>query len=305
MDIRRIEAFSKVFEYRSFSKAGKALFLSQPTISAHVATLEQELDILLFDRIGRTVVPTKAGEVLYRHAKKIFEASELAISELRKLQDRITGRLDIGGSTIPANYIMPDILARFWQAYPEVIMDLRIGDSEDIVTQVRENALMLGVVGARFDAPDLHFEPIVSDSLVLVMTSEIHARYQSLGTEQLLRTLPWIMREEGSGTRLAMAASLAKFDIDIHSLQTVIMVRNAGAVAKCLAAGMGAAITSAVTVAGELASGALIAVTLPELQMERSFYVVHNKKRSLFPAALKLIEFLKSNSPEAATRTES
>jgi len=177
MDIRRIEAFSKVFEYRSFSKAGKALFLSQPTISAHVAALEQELDVLLFDRIGRTVVPTKAGEVLYRHAKKIFEASELAISELRKMQDRITGRLDIGGSTIPANYIMPDILARFWQTFPEVVMDLRIGDSEDIVTQVRENALMLGVVGARFDGSDLHFEPVVSDSLVLVMTPDIYTRH--------------------------------------------------------------------------------------------------------------------------------
>jgi len=113
------------------------------------------------------------------------------------------------------------------------------------------------------------------------------------------------MREDGSGTRLAMAASLAKFDIDIHSLRTVIVVRNAGAVAKCLAAGMGAAITSAVTVAEELASGVLVAVHLPELQMERSFYVVYNKKRSLFPAALKLIEFLKSNSYDVATRTRS
>ena len=91
MDIRKIEAFSKVYEHSSFSKAGKALYLSQPTISAHVASLEQELEVQLFDRIGRSVVPTKAGEVLYRHAQKIFEASELAISELRKLQDRITG----------------------------------------------------------------------------------------------------------------------------------------------------------------------------------------------------------------------
>jgi len=305
MDIRKIEAFSKVYEHSSFSKAGKALYLSQPTISAHVASLEQELEIQLFDRIGRSVVPTKAGEVLYSHARKIFEASELAISELRKLQDRITGKLDIGGSTIPANYILPEILAKFWKKYPEVVMDLRIGDSEDIVTQVRENALMLGVVGAIFDSPDLHFEKIASDSLVLVMTPELYAAHQGLAVEDLLQALPWVMREEGSGTRVAMSESLSRFGLDINALRGVIIVRNAGAMAKCLAAGMGASITSAVTVHDELASGALVAVDLPGLQLERSFYVVFNKKRSLFPAATKLIEFLKSNVQNIPMRSKS
>jgi DNA-binding transcriptional LysR family regulator len=265
MDIRKIEAFSKVYENRSFSKAGKALYLSQPTISAHVAALEQELEVQLFDRIGRTVVPTKAGDVLYRHATRIFEASELAISEIRKLQDRITGHLDIGGSTIPANYILPPLLARFWQEYPEVVMDLRVGDSEEIVSQVRDNALMLGVVGGRYDAAELHFEPVVGDSLVLVMTPEIRARYIHLGTEELLRSIPWVMREEGSGTRKAMAASLAGLGIDITTLRTVILVRNAGAMARCLSAGMGAAITSRVTVSQELESGNLVTLDLPEL----------------------------------------
>lgn len=304
MDIRKIEAFSKVYENRSFSRAGKELYLSQPTISAHVAALEQELEVQLFDRIGRTVVPTKAGDVLYQHAKRIFEASELAISEIRKLQDRITGKLNIGGSTIPANYILPPLLARFWQTYPEVIMDLHIGDTEDIVSRVRDNALMLGVVGGHFEAPDLHFEPIATDSLMLVMTPALKERYAHLGAEELLRSLPWVMREEGSGTRMAMAASLAGFSIDVNSLRTVMMVRNAGAMARCLSAGMGAAITSAITVAPELRSGQLVSVDLPGLQMKRSFYVVFNTRRSLFPAALKLIEYLKNNA-ENQVRTQS
>lgn len=304
MDIRKIEAFAKVYENRSFSRAGKALYLSQPTISAHVAALEQELEVQLFDRIGRTVVPTKAGDVLYQHARRIFEASELALSEIRKLQDRITGKLDLGGSTIPANYILPPLLARFWQSYPEVVMDLRIGDSEDIVGRVRDNELMLGIVGARFDACELHFEPIVTDSLVLVMTPELKARFGHLETAELLRSLPWVMREEGSGTRMAMAAALAGFSIDIGALRTVMMVRNAGAMARCLAAGMGAAITSAVTVEPDLRSGALIALDVPGLCMERNFFVVFNTRRSLFPAAVKLIEFLKTNA-ETQVRMQS
>jgi LysR family transcriptional regulator, transcriptional activator of the cysJI operon len=303
MDIRKIEAFAKVYEHCSFSKAGKSLYLSQPTISAHVASLEQELEVQLFDRIGRSVVPTKAGEVLYGHARKIFEASELAISELRKLQDRITGKLDIGGSTIPANFIMPEILAKFWTTYPEVIMDLRIGDSEDIVTQVRDNTLMLGVVGAVFESPELQFEKIASDSLVLTMTPKLYEAHRHLPVEELLRALPWVLREEGSGTRVAMAESLSTFGIDIHSLRAVIIVRNAGAMSRCLSAGMGASITSAITVQGELDSGTLIAVELPGLRLDRSFHVVYNKKRSLFPAAIKLIEFLKTNAPLISERT--
>jgi DNA-binding transcriptional LysR family regulator len=303
MDIRKIEAFAKVYEHCSFSKAGKSLYLSQPTISAHVASLEQELEVQLFDRIGRSVVPTKAGEVLYEHARKIFEASELAISELRKLQDRITGKLDIGGSTIPANFIMPEILAKFWTKYPEVMMDLRIGDSEDIVSQVRDNTLMLGVVGAVFESPELQFDTIASDSLVLTMSPRLYESHRHLSVEDLLRALPWVLREEGSGTRVAMAESLSKFGIDIHSLRAVIMVRNAGAMSRCLSAGMGASITSAITVQGELDSGTLVAVELPGLRMDRSFHVVYNKKRSLFPAAIKLIEFLKANAPQISERS--
>ncbi len=295
MDIRKIEAFSKVFEHASFSKAAKSLFLSQPTISAHVASLEEELEVALFDRIGRTVVPTKAGEILYQHARKIFEASELAINEIRKLHDRVTGRLEIGGSSIPANYIMPAYLAQFWQMYPEVVMNLHIGDSEEIASLVRENVLMLGVVGGIFPGTDLVYEPIARDELVLVMAPKIYIQYQHLDPVEMLRKVPWVLREEGSGTRAAMDESLTTLGIDILSLNCVIMVRNAGAVARCLSAGMGAAITSAITVADALAAGHLVAIDIPGLIMERSFFIVFHRKRTLFPAAVKLIEFLKMN----------
>jgi DNA-binding transcriptional LysR family regulator len=295
MDIRKIEAFSKVYEYHSFSKAGKALYLSQPTISAHVASLEQELEVQLFDRIGRTVVPTKAGEILYQHAKKIFEASELALSEIRNLQDRITGKLDLGGSTIPSNYILPKLLASFWKRYPEVMMDLRIGDSEEIIEQVKDNTLMVGVVGGIFDSPDLHFEPIAEDRLVLVMAPALYNEFSHLHGVDFLTQLPWIMREDGSGTKAAMESSLRQAGVIFDMLKCTIVVRNAGAMAQCLAFGMGAAITSYVTVHHHVQSGELCVVDIPDLQMKRFFYVVFNKRRSLFPAALRLIDYLKSN----------
>ncbi|GAB1411078.1 selenium metabolism-associated LysR family transcriptional regulator [Desulfovibrionales bacterium] len=293
MDIRKIQAFAKVYEHASFSKAGKALYLSQPTISAHVASLEQELGLALFDRIGRTVVPTKAGEILYSHALRIFDAADLALSELHTLQDRVTGHLDIGGSTIPANFILPEFLAHFSQEFPEVILDLHVGDSEEIITAVRDNVLMLGVVGAVLDSAELVYEPILQDRLVLVMTPGLYRRFSCSDTAELLRSLPWVMREEGSGTRLAMITGLARLGIDVRDLKSVITVRNAGVMSRCIQAEMGAGITSASTVQSLLEKGLLVAVTVPNLCLERHFYIVYNKRRTLFPAALRLIDFLK------------
>lgn len=295
MDTRKIEAFTKVFEHKSFSKAGKALYLSQPTISAHVSALEKELGVQLFDRIGRTVVPTKAGEILYRHAKNIFESAELAISEIRNLEKRVVGKLDIGASTIAANYIFPKAMAEFYELYPEVTLDLSIGDTEEIVTMVKGNFLMLGLVGGLVASQGLVFLPVLKDSLVLVLARDLYEKYAHLPLPELMQTVPWVMREEGSGTRQAAATWLNKVGLSISGLREAIIVRNAGVMLECVRLGMGAAITSYVTVHSEIEQGNLVSVDTGNRSIERQFYIVYSKKRTLPPAALKLIEYLKRN----------
>lgn len=229
------------------------------------------------------------------HALRIFDAADFALSEIHTLQERITGRLDIGGSTIPANYILPSLLASFWQKFPEVVLDLRVGDSEEIITAVRDNVLMIGIVGSVLDTPELIYEPMLQDTLVLVMTPELKERFAQCDTDAFLRSLPWVMREEGSGTRLAMVSGLAKLGIDVRSLNVTITVRNASVMSRCIQAGMGAAITSALTVQNFLDDGRLVAVDVSGLDLERCFYIVYNKRRTLFPAAVKLIEYLKTH----------
>ncbi|MDY0275268.1 MAG: selenium metabolism-associated LysR family transcriptional regulator [Desulfomicrobium sp.] len=295
MDTRKIEAFTKVFEHNSFSKAGRALFLSQPTISAHVAALEEELGVQLFDRIGRTVVPTKAGEILYHHAKNIFESSELAISEIRKLENRVVGKLDIGASTIPANYLLPKAMAEFYMKYPEVTLDLSIGDTEEIVTMVKGNFLMLGLVGGLVTSQGLIFLPVLKDSLVLVMAHDLYQKYAHLSLHDLMLTVPWVVREEGSGTRQAAGTWLNKVGLSFSGLREAIIVRNAGVLLECVRLGMGAAITSYVTVRSEIKDGSLVSVDIGHNSIERQFYIVYNKKRTLLPAAQKLIKHLQHN----------
>lgn len=295
MDIRKLEAFSKVFEYKSFSKAGKSLYLSQPTISAHVAALEQELGVQLFDRIGRTVIATKAGEILYVHAKKIFEASYLAISDIRNLQNRIVGNLNIGASTIPASYLLPKLISNFWHNYPEVVLDVSIGDTEKIISLVKDNDLMFGVVGEIIEGFELNFDVMMKDVLVLVVSRSLYNKFRHLSLLEMLYAVPWVMREEGSGTRIATAKALSKLGVDMALLNPSVVVRNAVAMSECLRLGMGAGITSYLTVGDDVISGNLISVELGENIMQRNFYLVYNKKRTLIPAAIKLMEYLKNS----------
>ena len=127
MDFRRLEAFSKVYELKSFSKAGTELFLSQPTISAHVSALEKDLGVQLFDRLGRVIMPTPAGEVLYRYAIDAFSCLEKARVEIELLQDRVAGELFVGCSTIPGHFLLPHLIARFSMQYPVNILIMQHG----------------------------------------------------------------------------------------------------------------------------------------------------------------------------------
>ncbi len=295
MDIRRLEAFSKVFETRSFSQAAKELFLSQPTISSHVALLEEELGVLLFDRVGRSVLPTQAAEILYGRSQSIFHLLHMARAEIDLLRHAISGPIILGGSTIPADYILPPLLGTFLRSYPDVRIDLRVGDTKTVIDMVRRGDAMLAMVGSGSDCGDLMFEPVLKDELVLVGTHEYVQRIEP-GVDDLtaVTKLPWVMREPGSGTRQALETALRTRNVDIFDLQVGIQVQNTQAMLGCVLAGLGIAVTSRMVVEPYVQRGELHALTLPALSMSRSFYLVHHTKRELFPATRTLRSFLAS-----------
>ena len=198
MDIRRLEAFKKVYELRSFSRAAQELFLSQPTISAHVSSLEEELGTRLFDRIGKTILPTKTGELLHGYAEQVFALLRQARAEVDLLQHKVSGRLRIGGSTIPADHILPGLLADFTARHPEVTIDLKVGDSALILESLMSGALDFGVVGARDKRPELHFMPILQDELILIAPASFKPSKLEGLTPSQLRDMPWVFRETAS-----------------------------------------------------------------------------------------------------------
>lgn len=294
MDFRKLEAFCRVYEAHSFSKAGELMHLSQPTISAHIAALEEYLGLPLFDRLGRSVLPTHAGDVLYRESGGVFSLLERAEAELALLRNEVAGDLIIGGSTIPANYILPELVARFLAKHAAVRLELRTGDTDQILGLVLDGTLDMAVVG---DAPGqrgLIGEPLVSDDLVVVASPEFW-----LQGEDILQW-PWILREQGSGTLRAFERALVRNGLDPSSLCSRCSVYGTEAAVRVAVAGAGVTVVSARACAQELAQGQLRIVPTTLQHMRRQFYLVWHEARRAFPAATAMKRFLREAGVDAS-----
>jgi DNA-binding transcriptional LysR family regulator len=285
MDIRRLQAFAKVYDLRSFSKAGEEMLLSQPTISAHVMALEEELGTQLFDRLGRTILPTQAGNVLYSYCTAIFSQLDHARADILALSKRVAGELIIGGSTIPAQYIIPRLVARFVGNYPEVRIEVRGGDTSEIIAMVAEGTVHVGIVGAPASQAELVSRPILQDELVLIAPAALAA--SGAATADLkarLLGVPWVMREPGSGTQAALEQALARVDIDVRDLRVMLQVHSSVAILECVEAGLGVAAISRMAAANYLERGGVAILPTEGLAMRRDFYVVQHGRRYMFPA---------------------
>lgn len=302
MDVRKLEAFCKVFECKSFSRAGDLLHLSQPTVSSHVASLEEELSTPLFDRLGRTILPTMAGEILYRHSLEAFSCLEKAKTEIALLNSRIFGRLTFGASTIPANYILPCFLPVYTAVCPDVTISITVGDSTEIAAKVSEGLFSLGVVGANLkeDFHDLEFIHMLEDELAVLCSPDLLAKVEKEETQGIslarLITWPWVCREPGSGTRLAFDKYLSGMGVNPKQMNIILEMDDAQAVIECTRAGLGFSVTSVLAARSFLDSGQLVRLDIGDLKATRNFYCILNSRRYVYPAARKFVDLIKDAS---------
>lgn len=294
MDVRKLEAFCKVYELQSFSKAGEQMYLSQPTISSHVANLEAELGVLLFDRLGRRVLPTQAGEVLYRSAQSIFEDLSRAKAAIEMLRDKVTGELVVGCSTIPAHHIMPQLLAGFSARYPEVSFTVHTSDSAEVTKRVAAGDWPVGIVGQRPEVEGLESRLLLEDDTVVVAASD--APWLPKGDALLdmaqLAELPWVMREKGSGTRRVLERALSEVGLSLQQLNVRCWVDGTCETIAHTLAGVGVSVTSRKASEQLIASGAMVRLNVPVLEGRRRFYLVHHGGRHMFPALKAFVDYV-------------
>jgi DNA-binding transcriptional LysR family regulator len=298
LSFRELEVFCKVVEMESFSKAAEAVYLVQASVSERVASLEKKIGIRLLDRLGRKAVPTAAGELLYKHAILLLEMRETAQSEIEKFLGLEQGEISIGGSTIPGEYILPDLISRFRKKYPHLSVKLTIADSSKIEKQVLEGKLEIGVIGSKSRLPNLLCQQLWEDDLVLaVPAGHPWARRKAVSLKEL-QEVPFILREEGSGTLKIIEAYLHESGAGgTNTLQVAARLGTSTAVKEGIKSGLGLSILSARAIDTEVKAGLLKALKVNELTLSRNFYLVRNKLRIPSPSCQAMHDFLLSETP--------
>ena len=292
MDIRKLDVFCKVVELKSFTRAARAVFLSQPTVSDHVRHLEEELGQKLVDRLGREAEPTPAGRLLYDYASRILRLQQETLEALARFGGRLSGETMIGASTIPATYILPALVGTFRAAHPEVTVSVRISGSHEIARKVLAGEYDLGLVGAMWNERGLDWTELFTDTLVLVARPDHPLAGRGPVTLDDLCGQDYVGREPGSGTRKVIGALLeaaGRRETDLH--QVALFGANE-AVREAVKAGVGVSMLSRRSVAADLAAGTLVEIFLVGVSGERPFYLLRRKNRQLPPSAAALAEDL-------------
>ena len=283
MDLWQLNIFCKVVECKSFTRAGKTVHLSQPTVSSHIRDLENHFGCRLIDRLSKEAVATKAGELLYGYARKILAFSDETEAAMAEFNGKIKGRLIIGGSTIPGTYLLPQIIGAFTKQYPEVTISLIVEDTEKIIEGVLSGNLEMGVVGAESGVKKILQEKLIDDELRLIVPKNHPWARKKTIPLNLLLTEPFIVRENGSGTLAAIQLSLASEGYTIEDLKIVAELGSTEAVRQGIKNKVGVSILSNLAVSEDLKIGSLSAIAVKGLKLKRSFYLTRHKYRSLSP----------------------
>ncbi len=291
MDIHHLRIFVSVFKNKSFSKASEELCLTQPTVSDHVKTLEEELTCRLFDRMGRTIIPTKEADALYPYAVEIIDKADRLREVVGQVKKEVSGELVVGASTIPGTYLMPSLIAAFRKVHPATSFRIIVSDSRDVVEKLLRHELLMGVVGARLSNHQIEYTAFMHDELIAV-ASPLLVKEDVMSLRDLVR-IPMIMREEGSGTRREVEKILEHKGVPPEGIKIAGIFGSTDAVKQAVKAGLGISIVSRFSVADELRHKVLKEIKMSDVHMKRSFYIITHKKRTLPPAYRMFFEHIR------------
>ncbi len=279
MTLRQLEVFLAVARARSFRRAAEALHTSQPAMSQHVRELEGELDVRLFDRLGRAVTLTEAGRLLEEHALHVTAAVAGARRTIDELKGLERGSLVIGASTTPGIYVLPPIVAAFRRRYPGVDVSLRIANSRVIEERIRADEVDLGIVGGHvLRANERCVAAGLLDELFLIVSPRHPWAKRRDVAPRELAAAPLLMREQGSATRQVTERALRQAGIKFTAAMELDHIE---AIKQAVMAGLGVALVSMYAIRGEVATRRLRALRLRGLRVRRHFHVIHNEARTL------------------------
>ena len=293
MDFKQLEAFAAVVDYGSFSEAARRLYLTQPTISAHIRALENELKVKLIIRTTKKLTITTKGYQLYDSAVRILHIRNNLLEDFTGSKKHI---IDLSASTIPSSYLLPELLAGFGKICPDVYFHSLQSDSAEAIQKVIDGSVDLGLVGQYIEKDDCCYIPFCQDSLLIAAPVTPHylkLKEKNATLEELIRE-PMIVREKGSGTKKEMDFFLEKSGITPSDLNVIARMNDLESIKQSIVNGLGISILSARSVQDLAGTKQILIFPLGDTESRRNFYIVYSRNRILKPHVRQFIQFTQS-----------
>jgi DNA-binding transcriptional LysR family regulator len=301
LNLHQLATFQIVAKHCSYVRAAEELHFSQPAVSAQIRQLEEVLGVKLFEQIGRKTYLTEAGEQLRKYSLKIFSVIDETLETMEKLRSPDFGRLRVGADTTVGTYVIPGLLGKFHQSYPDVEISLDVVNRAALVERIMSNQIDIAIVGRVPDDIPVVIEPFIPNELVLVATpfhrlaGRVNVPIQELEKEHFL------LREEGSGTRAALENAFHEAEVPLH---VSMHMGNNSAIKRGVAAGLGIALISRVALDMELEANRLVILDVEGFPIMRQWRIVHLKDKHLSATALTFKAFLLEHADRRLRRKE-
>ncbi|MEZ4599392.1 MAG: selenium metabolism-associated LysR family transcriptional regulator [Syntrophotaleaceae bacterium] len=292
MNLKQLEVFIAVAESGSFSRAADVSFLTQSTVSQHISALEKEFDLKLLDRTGKGALLTEAGKLFLKHARRVTAESREVSQAMNRFRGLEEVTVRIGGSNIPACYVLPPCIPTFRERFPGVFVTVLQGDSKETLERLKRDEVELALVGTRFEEKEVVYTPLVHDRIsLMVPAAHRWSGKPSISIDDLVHE-PLIFRESGSGTARALTDELIKAGYALEHFRTNMCLGSNEAIKQAILSGAGVSFLSEVSVKKECVRGEMVQVKVQGLEIIRYFYLATCAGRDLAPAARAFIDNL-------------
>ena len=293
MNVSQLRTFIAVVDHGSFSEAARVLGISQPAVTMQIQALEADISATLLDRGYRKVLLTEAGQALLPHARKVLAEIDDARHSIDAVSTTVGGRLAVAASTTPGQYLLRRLLSGFLRQYPEVGVTLRVYDSADVVAHVEAGEADLGMTGAEVHGARVIYEHLGTDDLTLICPPDHRLAAQGPVSFSGLTGELFIVREQGSGTRMAAEDVIRRSGVDPGELDVVMELGTNEAIVSAVEGGMGLGIVSLQVARKALDLGTVSEVHGAGFPVRRPLFLVL-PRRALSRAGVALADHLRA-----------
>ena len=290
MYLEQLRFFHSVAERGSFTGAARELLLTQPAVSNQIRKLEEGLGQRLFERQGRQVQLTRAGEILYAHSRKIFQQVREAEGILKDFKSLHTGSLSLGTVDVISIYVLPQIFQQFHRMFPRIEISIQVGDSASLTRGVLDGEFDLGFITLPVEERNLVSIPIYNDVLRVIAPAGHPLAQKELVTLEDITKTTLIIYKKGSMTRKIIADV---FEREGLALEPDMEIDRPEAMKKLVEAGLGVSIIPEMTIMKEVAEGSLVALPTGEVHFERQLGLIYRKGQFFSPATRAFLEILR------------